>query len=170
MDTRLFDAASHILDFLETKLTAAGIQVPDRRYVHAGIPAQDLTAEKCADALIVSWIATSQGQIEAGFSDTPQAAIRCAMPLSAQFLVALYRCVPTFGPGTRLPAPETMTNSAEEILVDGFTLAAVVVDGVVKNGDLISSPIEEVGIGSVSAVGPNGGLGGTHMTLFTSLL
>lgn len=168
-DTRLLDAVSHVFDTLVDALTVAGIDVPAHRYIHAGEIAHDLVGEKCAEAFIVSWEANFQGQIGFTGGGVPEAAIRCAMPMSAQLTVVLLRCVPVLTSAGRPPTAASLDASATQILTDAWTLAAVTIDSTLAS-DLLTQHIDLVGIGNVSAVGPQGGVGGSAMSLMMSIL
>lgn len=170
-DTRLIDTANSILDFLATKLATSGIDVPQRQYVHAGLIAHDFAGLKCADALIVSWLGTSQGQVGAGAgSGIPQAPIKCAMPLSHQYVVSLLRCVPVLQENKAAPSPAALSASATEVMTDAMTMAKVLVEGQLNSGVLPPTQVFGLlGIGEAVPIGPLGGVGGTQMSIWVTL-
>lgn len=169
MDTRLADGAHHILDTLVAQLTLAGVDVPERRYVHTGEIAHDLVGEKCAEAFIVSWDAGFQGQI--GFTGTgfPESTIRCAMPMSVAFTVALLRCVPTLRSGAKFPSQDDLDAAGTSLMEDAWTIASVIVDSTL-NGALTTDHLLEFAIAGMAAVGPQGGVGGVAVNLFANIL
>lgn len=170
-DARLTTAANDLLDNLTAALTTAGINVPTRSYVHAGQIAHDFAGANCADAFIVAWDLNAQGQVSVpavpGF-------IKCSMPLAAQFTIALLRCVPVFktGAGGKPLAPTEgeLQASGEQIMDDAMTLCATIVDLAAARTLLSAGESNTIGIGSVAAYGPQGGVGGTIVTLFATLL
>lgn len=164
-DERLLDAAHHIFDTLVDGLTAEGVVVPERRYVHTGLIAHDLAGANCAEAFIVSWTNSFQGLL--GSEERPF--IQCSMPLTVQMSVVLLRCVPTVNSQGKAPTPSQLEAAADQLMVDAWTLPAVVISQTVV-GTLRQERIELVGINSVNAIGPQGGVGGCEVIMFVTIL
>lgn len=120
----------------------------------------DFSPDDCADALIVTFSGILQG--EGG--PLPGTSIKCAVPLSATFTVALIRCVPALADNAAGPTPEALTASAEEVLVDAMTLAKVIVDIYLDEG-----PCNLKAIGAVTPIGPQGAAGGNTVQVLTEL-
>lgn len=169
-DTRLREAAEHILVTLTTALEARGIEVPMRRYVHVGQAAADFAGDRCVESFTVSWTGLFQGQI--GFASggaLPAAEIDCAMPLSARYLVSLFRCVPVPKVGTAAPSVASLQASANSLMEDAMTLPAVIIDSAL-DGSLLDQHVEQVGIGNAASYGPQGGAGGVIVSLGVNIL
>jgi hypothetical protein len=169
-DERLKDIAQSILDTLSDALTTAGIDVPTRQYIHSGQIAQDLVGENCGDALVVGWNGMSQMASDATVTPIGPT-IKCAVPLVAQFTVALIRCVPTLKDTESDPFPTAaeLQASGEAILTDALTLPAVAIDEQLA-GMLTGLQCSLVGIGNVLPIGPFGAVGGTSLVLVVSLV
>lgn len=166
-DTRLVDAGQHILDTLVDGLTAEGIVVPERRFLHTGEIAYDFVGTNCGEAFIVSWAAAFQGGLgEGGEGVNP---IRCSMPLSAQFTIALLRCVPTVNSQGKAPTAEALDASGENLMIEAWTLNKVIVEKAVDK-TLIQLPIVDAAIGGSLPVGPDAALGGVTVQLFVGIL
>lgn len=165
VDTRLVDAAQHILETLADGLTDAGISVPDRQYVHTGQIAYDLAGASCAEAFVVSWQASFPGSLGSEADDIN--VIRCSMPLSVQFSVELLRCVPTLTP--KVPTAAALDAAGGSLMEDAWTLNRVIVDKTI-DGTLRQLPIAQVALGGSSAIGPGGGVGGVAVTLLVGIL
>lgn len=166
-DTRLKDAANSILTNLAADLEARGIDVPERRFPTTGDVAHDFAGQRCADAFIITWNGTYQGIVSQGTGNLSNAPILCSMPLTAQFTVALLRCVPVVKPSGQAPTADELRASGETLMLDAMTLPVSVVDlqtegGIVTNGDLL-------GITTVQPIGPLGGVGGVALTLAVTL-
>lgn len=167
-DTRIRDVARTILDSLATGLEAAGISVPEKRNLAAGDHAHDFTAGKCAEQLAVGWDGSYQGTVSPSGNLT-NAAIKCAVPLTAQYTCILTRCVPTLDSRGRPPSAAELTVSAEEIMLDAMTIATVAVEKQIADS-LTGIGCSLVGIGQLQAIGPLGGVGGVQMTLQVTLV
>lgn len=166
VDSRLVSIANHIMAELVDRLSTAGISVPYRRYIHAGEIAHDFAGEECVEALVISWGGSFQGQPGSETSGTP---MKCAVPLSAGFTVALLRCVPILDTRGDPPSQAALQDSGVDILTDAMTLPAVIVDAQL-DGDLVPIGCSLVGLGDVSPIGPQGGVGGTTVNLLVSLV
>lgn len=168
-DTRLADVAEELLAKLVDLLTAAGIDVPERAFVNAGASAHDFVGANCVDQLILSWNLLSQGEIGVG---APAGAIRCSMPLACSLTIELLRCVPTFvqtaGGKVKAPSESELHDAGVRIMTDAMTLADVVVGAATKK-TLFADEFTTVAIGQLNSFGPQGGVGGTVMTLFVNL-
>lgn len=163
-DTRLSDVAEELLTNLSALLTAAGIDVPTRSFVHVGEIVHDFAGLNCTDQFVVSWSLLSSGEIGVG---APPGAITCSMPLACSFTIELLRCVPTMK-GTKAPSEADLHASGVAIMTDAITLADVVV-GAATRKTLFADEFTTVGIGQLNSYGPQGGVGGTVMTLFVNL-
>lgn len=161
-DTRIKDVAATILNAIVVGLEAEGIEVPTRRYTHDGEVAHDFADEDCASALIVTWTGTFQAT-GAG------TAIQCAVPLQAQFGIALLRCVPTFVEDSQPPSAADLQAAADVIHLDAMTLPKVIIDAHLAK-ELTGIEAGLMGISSVLPVGPLGGVGGTQMQIVVSLV
>lgn len=165
-DQRLVQVANHVLAELVDRLTIAGIDVPTRRYIHAGEIAHDFAGQDCVEALVVSWGGTFQGQPGAEGGASP---MRCAVPTTASYTIALLRCVPTMDSMGNPPSAAQLQDSGEEILTDGMALAVAIIDAQL-DGDLVPIPCSLVGLGDVSPVGPQGGVGGSVAQIVVGLV
>lgn len=168
LDTRLVDAAREILDNLAAELTTRGIDVPIHRYIHSGLIAHDFVDQNCADAFVVAWATSSEGEL--GADDfgaiTP---IRCQMPLNHTFNIALLRCVPMVSSTGRPPSKADLDAAGVTLLTDAMTLSAAIVDLAGDKALITYSEHTEAAIAAVSSVGPQGGVGGTVVQLVVSL-
>lgn len=164
-DARLVTVANHILEVLAADLEAAGIDVPTRRYVTAGEVSHDFAGQRCAEQFAVSWALSFHGVPGNDFS---QQAIKCAVPLSAGFTVNLLRCVPNLS-GGKPPTPEDLTASGNQIMLDAMTLPVVIVEAHLQQ-ELVEIGCSLVSMGSVSAYGPQGDVGGTIVELIVGLI
>lgn len=168
-DTRLRDAAQSILTNLATELTARGIDVPTRQYITTGGLAHDFAGQKCAEAFVITWDGLFQGLVSQGAGNLVNAPIRCAMPLTAQYTLALLRCVPMLKAGGKAPSESELQTSGEALMLDAMTLPAALIDLHLAAG-LCDSDCDLVGIGQVQPIGPLGGVGGVAMTFSVTLL
>lgn len=169
VDTRLADTASELLDNLATALTNEGLDVPERQYVHAGQVSYDFTGRNCTDLFVVSWMISAQGEIGVGIPPV----IKCAVPMSARFDIHLIRCVPTLRQTAGkpiFPSAEDLHASGEQIMTDAMTLAKVIVAEATAKTLFSGKEFLTVGIGQVTPYGPQGGAGGTVVTLFANLV
>jgi hypothetical protein len=164
-DERLVVAANHIYDTLIGELQAEGIPVPERRFVHVGLIAHDYAGTDCAEFFTLSWTNTFQGHL----GGATEQAIRCTMPLTAQFTVALIRCAPTLSRSGKAPTEAQLHTFAETLMRDAWTLPAVVISSTVQ-GTLRQNRIDLVGIAGVQSFGPQGGVAGTELTMLATIL
>lgn len=167
-DTRILDIATSLLDNLVAGLTDEGIDVPSRQYIHSGEIAYDFVDDDCSEAFVVSFQGILQGTGATTAAYIPGTPIKCAVPLVAQYIVVLLRCVPVITDDGPPPTPADLTAAAQEILTDSMTLPNVAI-----NKDLQGALTEQMcnlkGMGDVVAIGPNGGIGGTQLTLYVEL-
>lgn len=168
-DSRLLDAAQSILDNLAADLTTRGIDVPERQFVTTGDIAHDFAGQKCAEAFIITWDGLLQGTVSQGAGNLVNAPILCAMPLTAQYTIALLRCVPVVKETGKPPTASELQASGEALMLDAMTLPASLID-LQTEGDLCDSGCSLVGIGQVQPIGPLGGVGGAAMTILVTLL
>lgn len=167
VDTRLSEAATRLLDKLADELEARGIDVPTRRYVHAGLIAQDWAGENCSEAFVVSWLNSLQGELGSTQQST-LTPIRCAMPVRHTFAIALFRCVPVLNDDGIAPSTDRLNAKGLDIMDDAMTLAAAIVD-LAASKTLFENEFTQTAITAVQAVGPTGGVGGTVLQLSVSL-
>jgi hypothetical protein len=139
-----------------------------RRYITTGDVAHDFAAQKCAESFVVSWGGSFQGVPGQGRSNLSGAPIVCAMPLTAQFTVALLRCVPTLKSRGHAPTVEDLQASGEALMLDAMTLPAVTINSYL-NGDLMDRDRHSLGIVQMIAIGPQGGVGGVAMTIIVGM-
>lgn len=163
-DDRLLVFANTLLDELVTELTTAGITVPAHRYIHSGEVAHDFTAEDCADALVVTFDGILEGQPNQVGNPLPGTTIKCAVPLVAQFTVALLRCVPALQEDGDAPTAEELEESASSLLLDAMELANAVVNIYLGSSCNLRS------IGVLQPVGPQGAAGGHTMQVYGELI
>lgn len=167
-DSRLVAIANDLLTNVAQGLADEGINVPPRQYIHSGDVAADFEGTNCADALIVTWVASFQGQPGQAQAATP---IKCSVPLSAGYTVFLLRCVPTLSASGQPPTVAALQGSGEEILTDAMTLPKVIIDLQLSDDLLDSIPgCSLVGIGNVVAFGPEGGVGGSSVDIVIGLV
>lgn len=167
-DSRLLDVANTILTNLATALTTAGIDVPTKQIVTTGDLAHDFQAAKCAEQFSITWDGAFQGQVSQSGSLVNQA-IRCSMPLVAQFSLALLRCVPVVKNRGTAPSDAELNASGEQLLIDAMTLPAVLIDTHVA-GTLLDDACTLLGIVSLQSFGPQGGVGGVVLSIQVSLV
>jgi len=153
----VFQVASDILECVADALEDAGVEVPERQYVHQGEVALD-TCPDCAQ-LVVSFMGLEHA-IPGG--DLEIAA--CAPPRTATFDVWLTRCVPVLHENGDPPTAEELTASAEELNTDAWVLANVIWSTHKADG-CWGSTCDSVMLGSLVPYGPEGGCGGSHMTI-----
>lgn len=168
-DPRLRDTANAILDNLVDALTAAGIDVPERRFVTTGDVAHDFAAQKCAEAFVITWDGNFQGVPGQGAGNLTNAPINCAMPLTAQFTLALLRCVPVVKPSGQAPTAAELQASGEQLMLDAMTLPAVIIEEHLA-GDLVPGGCTLLALGQMLPIGPLGGVGGVSVTLIVGLI
>lgn len=170
VDSRLKNAGQDLLDTIAAELVSRGIDVPDdRRYIHAGVIAHDFAGEKCAEAFIVAWTGSSQGELGSNVQGTP-IPIRCSMPLNHTFAIAMLRCVPIVKQSGQPPSAADLQSSGEQILTDSMTICAAIVDLAVSHS-LIPTYGEnaQAAIITTTPIGPQGGVGGVVVQLAVSL-
>lgn len=115
-DSLLFTLAEDIMEALVTRLTAAGIEVPDRRYVHAGVVALDAgPGMTCKDQLVVTFNPGAFQGLPGRFDET---ALICEQPPSAIYEIWLTRCVPIFKEGGKPPSNDELTAAAQKTMKD----------------------------------------------------
>lgn len=165
-DTRVKDVAHTILSFLEDELAMAGIDVPARSYVSAGEVSHDFGGSNCADQLAVSWTGNFQGLPG---QDNTNAPLRCAVPVTATFAIALLRCVPTLDTRGNPPSPTQLSDSGNQIMTDGMTLARVIIDGHLEES-ILETGCTLLALGAIEPYGPQGGVGGSVVGLMVSLV
>lgn len=151
-NTELRDFADLLLETVEARFTTAGVVLPERRFTHTGEIAFD------CPQLVVSFIRIFNGQPGAEIAGS----IPCAMFRSAEFQVLLTRCVPIFDEAGEPPTPEELSSAANEIAVDAYVLFNGLVEAY-REG--VFSACGNLAIGSVEAVGPDGGAGGVVCTV-----
>lgn len=174
-DTRLKDIAHDLLDSLVTGLGAAGLDVPERQYVHHGNIAIDFAGRNCVDQLTVAFAGIIQGgantDLETVSASIPGSIIRAAVPLVAAYNICLFRCVPTLRAGGKAPTADELGEKADDLFIDSMTLPAVIIDLELAGNLLPSFPsCSLVGLGAVQPYGPQGGAGGTVLSVFVSLV
>lgn len=164
-DTRIADTATQILSQLVTRLAALGLDVPDRRYVHAGQIAIDFAGKDCADELVVAWADAYQG--------TPEGEIRAPIgggaPSTALFQILLTRCVPTMDANTLAPSASDLNDAGVQIMTDAFTLLRAVFEAE-SDGDLVTEGCSLSTLGRLIPYGPEGGVGGSVLQLLVNLV
>lgn len=168
-DTRLLDAAESILANLGTELTNRGISIPEHSYVTTGAVAHDFTSQNCAEAFIITWDGLFQGVVSQS-GNLVNAPIQCSMPLTAQFTIALLRCVPVVKATGKPPSETELQASGEALMLDAMTLPAALIDLALAGTMCDTDSCTLTGITSVQPVGPQGGVGGATMTIVVTLL
>lgn len=166
-DSRLRDAAQQLLDNIAADLTTRGIDVPDRQFITSGAIAHDFAGAKCSESFVVAWGGMFPGIVNQGGGNLSNAPILCAMPLSAQFTIALLRCVPVVKASGQAPTAAELQESGEQLLLDSMTLPVSVID-LQTDGTLIDDA-DLLGITSIQPIGPQGGVGGVTLTLVATL-
>lgn len=167
-DSRLRDAAQEILDNLAADLTVRGIDVPERQFITTGDIAHDFAGQRCAEAFVVTWNGSYQGIVSQETGNLSDAPILCAMPLTAQFTIALLRCVPIVKPSGQAPTAAELQASGVALLLDAMTLPASVVD--LQGEGALVTDADLLGISTVQPIGPDGGVGGVALSLVVTLL
>lgn len=166
-DSRLRDAAQEILDNLAADLTVRGIDVPERQFITTGDVAHDFEGQRCAEAFVVTWNGTFQGIVSQETGNLSDAPILCSMPLTAQFTIALLRCVPIVKASGQAPTAAELQASGETLMLDAMTLPVSVVD-LQGEGNLVTDA-DLLGITAVQPIGPDGGVGGVALSLVVTL-
>lgn len=165
-DGRLVDTANFMMNELVARLTAEGIAVPERRYIHSGEFAADLAGTQCAEHLVIAWQGTVHGIPGAEASGAP---MTCAVPLTGVYTIFLLRCVPVVTRTGNAPSAEELDASGTEIMYDGMTLPKVIIDAW-EDGDLVPFGCALVGLGDIAPFGPQGGVGGHSVSLLVGLV
>lgn len=166
-DTRLRNAAQQLLARVAADLTARGIDVPTRRFITTGEIVHDFAGSECSEAFIVTWNGTFQGIVSQETGNLSDAPILCAMPLTAQFTIALLRCVPVVKASGQAPTAADLQTSGVALMLDAMTLPVSVVD-LQGKGELVDRA-DLLGISAVQPIGPEGGVGGVALSLVVTL-
>ena len=155
----VYEVATDILECTAARLTAYGIDVPTRQYVHMGEVALD-----CCDPgqLVVTVSNLTHAMPGAG----EEIAV-CSPPRSVTFDVWLNRCVPTLDDNGDPPTAAELDDSAETLLTDLWTLAYVLWDGY-KDG-CWGGGCASVLFGPITPYGPEGACGGVHASITLNL-
>jgi hypothetical protein len=159
IENHLGNLAVHILDTVNETFAAAGVELPGVQMITLG--GQGATAQ-IAEQLSVS--------VEEMYSGTPgdqaQTPVRCDAPQSASFAVELVRCVPTGtqrGRSTPLPSGEDANQQTEVALARMLDMKLLMDAGM----NAVAGTWSEMGIVTLSAAPPNGGIQAIVMAITT---
>lgn len=167
-DGRLYTIGKSILDVLSTQLAAAGIDVPERRYVHSGQVAIDFAGTNCAEEFVVTFLQMYSGEPGVG-GQTISKPVSGGVPLTAVYGVILTRCVPVQNARGIPPDHNDLDASGSQILHDTMSIAHIIADQE-RMRTLVPDPASLVGFGIVTPYGPEGGVGGSVTQLYVSLV
>jgi hypothetical protein len=155
----LGDLALHILDAINDTFASAGVDLPTSQFVTLG--GQGATTH-LGEQLTVS--------VEELYSGTPgdqaQEPVRCNAPQSASFAVELVRCAPTGavrGRSTPLTTQEDTTQQTEVALARMQDMKLLMDAGM----NAVAGTWSEMGIVTLSAAPPNGGVQALVMAITT---
>jgi hypothetical protein len=147
---RLQKYADYLLDVVVQVLTAAGVDLPDRRLITVGTPVHD------CEQLILTFAGLTNGA--PGAAEEPS---NCNAPITATFMVHLVRCFPTpVGRGTKAPEAEALTANAAGMMLDSWLL--------MQAANAIDDDPRYSTYGTISSVAvgePNGGFVETALTI-----
>ena len=147
-NNHLAELAQTLLDVTVARFTAAGLDVPERQYIHAGEVAFD------CPQLVVSFNRVYHGLPAAEVSGE----VPCAVFRTAEFQITLNRCVPIFEDDGDPPDPSDLTAAGIEGMVDAWVLQQSLIEAY-REGEL-QEICFNLAVGSVVAIGPEGGVGG----------
>ena len=152
--------ATDILTALVAELTADGITVPDRRYVHAGEVAWD------CEQFVVS-LKAMRPTMTGGADVLPTGPGGCVVLRSAVFELSLIHCAPEpFQDGSR-PTSVALNTWGIGRCDDALSLMRGVVRA--HNAGSFGEVCSQVRIEEVNSLGPDGGYGGVAVTIAVQL-
>lgn len=167
--TDLYDLAAGLLaDVVAIFAAPIGggppIALPDRQYVSDG----QAVAFDCAELVVAA------PRLYTGYaaSENLERVQRGqGVPVAAEFTIYLTRCVPkidTTGSGQVIvPTPTEIDASAQAILQDGWVLYAGVLQR--HHAGTLFADCEDVFVGQLLSLGPEGGLGGWALPVRTQI-
>lgn len=136
--------SANLLDSVATRLTAEGITVPARRYVHAGGVAHD------CEQLVVAWARI------ANLNAPTTGPLRPMVIRQARIEVHWVVCVPTSKTPPTPPDETELDQAGMDILTAALALARILVEG---KGDWIGS-CAGWSLAEIVPIGPLGAFGG----------
>lgn len=154
--TALYDVATDLLASVVARMTTAGITLPARQYVHAGLVAYD-----CEQVTVT---VPESGVTHAFPGEAASVNQVCAPPRHVALEVHVVRCVPIPGDSGDPPTVTELDASATEVLTDLWALAYVIWEGY-REGEW-GSTCSTVSLGPVTVNGPEGGFVGSVATVF----
>lgn len=162
MPNPIFNTASDLLGVVEDVFTTAGIALPDRRYVTFGEVALD--CELCVVSITLGRHGTAD-EASSGLPSFPGSPFTRSLDMD----VWVIRCVPTLTDDEpdKIPTAEALLASAEELTDDAWTLWS----GLKQkhtDGSLMSG-CTSVFFGDLNPYGPEGGMGGSTLSLSIQL-
>lgn len=158
--SKIYDIATDLLDSVVARMVdvfddyTPAIELPDRRYVHAGDVAFD-----CEQVVVAGQDLTH------AFPGESAAILVCSPPRHVALEVWIVRCVPSLKDNGDPPTAAELDAAAYQTLVDQWTLAYVLW----AFRDDWSGPCASLLFGPVEIVGPEGAYSAVKATVFTLL-
>lgn len=166
-DSLLHDLAYDILEELVTRLTNAGVSVPDRRYIHTGLVALDAgPGVTCADQLVVTLNFDFQG-LPGLFDESP---LQCEQPTTAVYEIWMSRCVPIIKDSGKPPSVDELNASAETIMEDVREISRAIYLGHFQKTLFPDRTCSLIRMGGGRIQGPQGGVTSYVMPIEVSLV
>lgn len=149
--SHIFDVATTLRDTVETLYLNEGISLPTRRYISDGAVAWD------CELMAVELTAVFRGPPLSPVENFTQ---RCMGVRTARFNVWIVRCASTPNEDGSPPATHRIEALADDIYTDAWflptQLAQAAMDGT------LGIPCDDLVIGELEIVGPEGGFGGVR--------
>lgn len=107
----LVSALDELLERVVSAFSAAGVQLPERRFWSVG--EQPVDCEQLVISLSRTYTGTPGDE-----ATTPQ---QCNNSVTAEVTVAVWRCIPT-PTGRRTPSPREMSSAWKQLTIDGWVM------------------------------------------------
>lgn len=153
--THVADIAQSLLDEVIERLGNEGIELPERRFVHAGQTVHD------CEQLSVSFVRIYNGVPGREVAGE----IPCAMTKTAEFTIQLVRCVPSLDEN-ELPSGPELHASGLALATDAFALWRGLI---LAYKEKTLARYLDMAVGPVEALDALGGFGGTSVTVSVQL-
>lgn len=154
------DIAQRLLVFVEDHFAAAGVDLPERRYLVAGQPAQ--VAWDC-EQLTVGMAGIGLGSVPDQISPSPKTGIQVSVAevRHAALIVEIVRCTPSVSTDRRgtpvLPSPEAIDAAGQSMMIDAGLLSQAMVRFSAHVAKDLSAYSGRSQVGAVTPQGPEGG-------------
>lgn len=164
-NTHIYDLGNELLNAVNTQFAAAGVELPDRQYVHHGEVAWD--CEQLVAAVVGFGVPHERLGATSGFTEVvfPGVPFTNAVDIT----ISLIRTVCGIPDDSEvLPSPDVLDGDAQKLLTDGWLLFNGL-NQAASAGSLLGGGCQNVAIGTCLPQGPEGGFAGWVCTVSITL-